>query len=119
MDSKLFHPDFLSSLNRFFSDECTIQEPLRELKESGHPDLGWDDLYVAIPCAFGKEEGAENRTEDYTFYRGRFRVILQGLYSDITGEMRAKINGVLYNILYPIHDYRLQKTSLVVELIKV
>lgn len=88
-------------------------------KVSGENEEEWDDLYTAVPCAFGKEGGSENRQDEYTYHRARHRIILKGLYWDVNGNMRAIVDGLFYNILYPIYDYRLQKTSLVVELINV
>jgi len=119
MDKRLFHPKFLDSLFGFFTSECTIQGKTVNEAASGENKEEWDDKFTAIPCAFGKESGSENRDQEYTYHRARHKIILKGLYWNISGEMRATVDGMPYNILYPIYDYRLQKTTLVVELIEV
>lgn len=118
MNKRMFHKDFINSFDRFFIFECTIEEPVTEFKESGNPNITYTDKYVAIPSAFGKMKGSENREESKTYHSGMFRIVLKGYYGDITGDMRAKINTTHYNIHYAIPDSQHEKTSLVVELIK-
>lgn len=118
MNKRLFHPEFLDSLETFFTRQCTVKEPDKDQSDSGEPVITWTDKYVGISCAIGKTSGEEVRGPSNTYHKATHRVILKGYYDDITGDMEVVVGNLRLNVLYTEPDHRSQKTSLVCEIIK-
>lgn len=117
MEKRLFHINWLNSLDYFFDRLCTIQEKTNEsVSESGMVENDWTDVFSGVPAMIGKESGQEVKATNDTYSKATHRIVLKGLF-DVKSGMRAVVDGLKFDILYPIADSKSQKTSLIVQFI--
>lgn len=128
LGTPLVHPRMLTSLSLFFPDFVSIYTPPVLMNAHGEVELGPDTEpgvpltgHQAIPCNLSIDKGlnamaGEERTANTTYTSQLNHCQLNGLYTDIREDMRAQINGVVYDIRGVVHSSIGSHTKLMLEL---
>jgi hypothetical protein len=93
-------PKLLDALDKsgFFQLTCTIQAPATTQDQYGQAVHGWYPLPGCqnIPCALDDIASIEKRTNLMTDEDVNCRVLLKGLFPQVTARMRAALSNGLY-----------------------
>lgn len=114
MNTSIVHPDMITSLDRFFTKTCTIQEFTYSSDKYNAQKKTWKDKHRNVKCAVGEDTQQEIKQEDKTIRNSTHRIILQGVY-DVTELDRVKIDDNYYDILLATEGMQGEKTSLICE----
>lgn len=100
-----------------YNATCTILENQGEKDEYGQVEDDYQPVtgLVDIEAAIGPTGGDEISSQDAPHNVAGFTIELKGVYKEITGNMRAEINGKQYDILLSETDSRRNRTRLQVE----
>lgn len=118
----ILHPAMLDRLGVFFDKTCTVYENI-STSEDEYGELVDDWAVVqgmdSIPCVVGNNEAMDTEGENATVsVVNTYKIMLQGYYPGITGDMRVVVSGTTYNILSVHHSQENAHTRLIVEVLR-
>lgn len=121
MASRLVHPRLMQALQRdFFSQQCTIREPVKSRNAIGGEERVYQDLpgHNGLACHVAPAQGGERRTEQQVYLDATHIIMLNAAYPNITEEMQAVVDGLAYDILLATLDSQRVLTELTVRLVR-
>lgn len=121
MMSRLISPKLMQTLQQdFFPLLCSIQKPVKSQSTSGQEIKTWTDMPALgnIPCRVKATGGDERRLPNEIYAITTHRIALAGVFAELKSEMRAVVNGTVYDILLPEVDSEGFATYLNVRVVK-
>lgn len=118
MTRSLLHPRMLTKLDVFFDKTCTVQRDAGSTTDGyGEPAESWTNVtgLVDLACAVGDLDADDavglNVTSSVV---SMLKVLLQGYYPQVTGDMAVLLDSVRYKVLSVTHSQESNHTRLIV-----
>ncbi len=119
--SRLIHPRLLHTLQRdFFPQSCTIETVVKTQSTTGQEKNAWEAVsgWNAIPCRKAAAGGGERRMNNQVYLDATHTILLSGIFTGLTEEMHAVVDGEAYDILVVEPDSEGITTRLMVRFVR-
>lgn len=104
MNSRLFHPRMMNSLEKvYFPQRCVLKKPVKTQSTTGKEKTSYQAQagYGDLPCRVAPATGGEQRGNNFTHLDTTHVILVQGTFDDVTEEWVAEVDGVTYQLLLP------------------